>query len=68
MEIIFCGECLGGETYLKLKVIWSVALESIIHVLLLIEVEIFKTLPPLSVATTNAEASQQHYSPFLFQQ
>ena len=46
VETIFCEEGLRSETCLKSKVIWSVALESIIHALLITGVEVFKNLPP----------------------
>ena len=46
VETIFYEEGLRGETCLESKFIWSVAPESIIHVLLITGVEIFKNLPP----------------------
>lgn len=44
------------KIYLKSNVIWFVALESIIHVLFVTGVEIFKALPLLLATSTNADA------------
>ena len=56
VETTFCMEGLSGETYLESNVMWFEAPESIIHALFKIGVEIFKTLPLLSIAITNVEA------------